>query len=248
MIIEFLAPPGAGKSFYANSLSAYLRSSKNWSDYKVLSSHDLLTYKTNRSNWIFRKVKALVFYASAINLITIKLLFKVLRKYGMGRNGRNLCMYTLGIFARYVQANRLCATEKIVIIMDEGVSQIARLFWKDNELIENLPKYYYDLESSGILPSKDLLLTIFIKSTVEVNFTRIENRDSGWPRIFRNLSDKEKKILLSQFHNEISKIMIFLLKDSIVVEIDNSSAFNYNEETLKEQLEDISRIMGLGIR
>jgi hypothetical protein len=243
MIIEFIAPPGAGKSFFSSRLGEYLRNSYDWSDYKILMSNDLLTHKSIGQSWLLRKLGAIVFYFSAISPTTIKLMIQVFQKHGTGKNGRDLSLYVLGIFARYVKARRLCAKSKCVVILDEGVFQIARLFFNDDKLIEQFPKYVEQLRRSKILPDRESTLTIFIISNVEENFNRIEKRASGWPRIFKNLSIQERKVLLSKFHDEISMTVPLLSKESFVFEIDNAMAINYNEKTLQEQLRNISKAM-----
>jgi hypothetical protein len=239
MIVEFFAPPGAGKSFISNILYDYIRNSIDWIEYKVILSNDLLTYKKSRRNWLLRKFEALLFYFPALNIVTFKLIVRILHKYGYGKIGKDLSMYALGIFARYIKAHRLYLADKFIVIMDEGVSQIARLFWKDDALFENLPKYYESLRRSGILPRKDSVISVYVRSSIEDSLLRINMRDSGWPRIFRDLDVEKRMSLLSQFHYEISIVLRYLSTESHVVEIDNTLAMNYNEKTLKNQLDEI---------
>lgn len=198
LLIEFVGVPGSGKTYISFLLEEYLTKA----GFKVFHGHEL-NKRISRTGKL-KKIISLtpyLFKPSAIAL-AIKILFR--------KSPMHSRVILLKIYLHTLLVYKHIHFHPGIYILDEGFLHFSISFFRQNNEVPdetNLQRYLGALNK--IIAYKDIrVLYLFIESTPEENYNRIENRERGWPgRIGQQTVEGKRKYLYENFkcYDELKK-------------------------------------------
>ncbi|AUP77261.1 hypothetical protein [Flavivirga eckloniae] len=248
MIIEFIAAPGSGKTYFSNKLYAHLEEAIRGTGVKLFNRADINEIKreklsTNskhktRFKILFSYIKVMDFYLlrSIINLFLFsKYSFKV---------KSNLSLYLLDIFQNYkiIDGIEKEHNNKCIFILDEGFLHASSICM-DECTIENLKNFFKKIKNTKWKNNKQLY--VFIDCNTTELYTRLTERDEGWPPNWKHLNPKEKRKVLKKSYSRFKTKRNFISKKKKKKKyylIDNSEYFSNDELFFEEILKKINKL------
>lgn len=250
MIIEFIAVPGSGKTFFSDKLYTYLKKESKSADVKLFNRHDINLIKNTKKSTTNKNLIRLNIIKQYLKVIDFYLLKSLWRLFVSNpypfKTKTNLAMYLIDIFSNYKIINDLKKTynNKCLFVLDESLLHASSI-GMDECNAENLDLFYKNLKSTKWNINKSLF--IFIDCDIDTVYSRLSERTEDWPVNWRGLSSEEKREELDKSYRKFKakKDYISQQQQENYYIIDNSTYFEDYELCCSEILEKIDKLENL---
>lgn len=246
MIIEFIAVPGSGKTFFSEKLYNYLKERISEKSLKLFNRNDINSIKRDKifaKNKNIARLKIALAYIKTIdfNVLRFIIVLFVNPNYSFKVKSQ-LAMYLLDVFLNYriIDDLKQKYNNKCVFILDEGLLHASSICMRECN-VTNLENFFNKLKRK--INYSDDELYIFIDCNKDIIYKRLSKRAEGWPPNWKSLTKAKK-------HQEINKSYLkFKAKKDFVLKnkkeknyylLDNSNYFDDYHlffETVKQKID-----------
>ena len=209
MIIELIGIPGSGKTYISKLLIEYSNKSEHFQNdnrFLLLNQSEMMDDNIN----IFRLFISKIWK----NLLTISLstffdMFSILTSNQSVKTGLYLSLYYFGVIKRYQFYFENYNIQSESLVLDEGLFHaICGSYSKNNDekFKKVIERTIVNTENKKYYPfNRENHIFVFVSSNIEESFKRIENRSSGWPKMYKDLNQFEKKLKLENFASRVNQ-------------------------------------------
>ncbi|MCZ0703000.1 adenylate kinase family enzyme [Natronobacillus azotifigens] len=202
MIIEFIAPPGSGKTYLAKKIESLFKQEDTGID-GVYTRADISKKGIQSNSSFTKRIFNKLSYLSFIDGNFIRICLKILKSKKKIKIKKREISYILVNFKNNMIINRNI-NNKSIVILDEGIIQASGIYM-GSKYNPKLFDHYLNsvMQNKKINYSKHSKIYIIIESNIEKNYERIEKRKQGWPKVWSEYTNIQKH---SALENEFEKV------------------------------------------
>ncbi|MEN1762037.1 hypothetical protein [Anoxynatronum sibiricum] len=244
MNIEFAAIPGSGKTYLMNELYKYLKNNLNEKEYSIFTYKDIDDIKsTENKHKRFRRIHLIKNFIMLLDIHIIKLIYMYAKKKEPIKIKLKSISYIMHMLWNQKIVNQIenNSRKKNIFILDENLFHLSNFYLEKDQDEKISGKYFYLLEKAKkIRYEKNSNLYVLIDSDRMENYHRMNKRNQGWPSIWKNLSNEDKKNVLVESQERYETLKRYVNDSGIIYTTINNEVFR---EKYEDEFEKIIKKM-----